>query len=97
MGAYIIAKKDLAKLDRHFAACAAEHKTAKKAKKEQWDVLSPDGISISRTETYPSKAKAEEAFELWKERYERQGYYSCCDGRISLEYLKGACEFIRLK
>lgn len=68
-----------------------------KKKKEEWEVLSPDGFSIERDKTYPSLAAAEEAFDQWKERYERQGYYSSCDGRINLEYLKDACQFNQIK
>lgn len=57
-------------------------------------VLSPDGITIDFHKfSYPSMKSAEEAFEQWKKRYERQGYYSSNFRRIPLEELKSYCTF----
>lgn len=61
------------------------------------DILSPDGFSIHPTDTYRSKKKALEAFEIWKKRYESQGYYSSVRfGRISLDDLHEYCRFVEL-
>ena len=59
--------------------------------KERFDVLSPDGISIHYSDTYPSEKKAMKAFEEWKKRFEFQGYYSSNNGRIPLEDLENHC------
>jgi hypothetical protein len=65
--------------------------------RKKYDVLSPDGFSISRDETYTSKKKAIEAFNLWKQRYEVQGYYSSTNyGRIHLSDLQDYCQLIEL-
>jgi hypothetical protein len=59
-------------------------------------VLSPDGITIEYDRPYyTSMKKAEQAFEIWKKRYEFQGYYSTNGKRISLEDLKDYCSFIK--
>ena len=65
--------------------------------KKKYDVISPDGITI-RIGVPPFKTiKArEEYFELWKKRFERQGYYSANNGRIRLEDLSKRCEWIEL-
>ena len=61
------------------------------------DILSPDGFSIHPTDTYTSKKKALEAFEVWKKRFEIQGYYSSVRfGRISLDELHEYCRFVKL-
>lgn len=62
--------------------------------KNKYEVLSPDGIRIDGlTESYPSFERALNAFEVWKLRYEVQGYYSANYGRISLNELKNHCTF----
>lgn len=54
-----------------------------------YEVLSPDGFTIEFDRPYyTSKEKAFEAFEKWKVRYEKQGYYSSNNGRILLEDLE---------
>jgi hypothetical protein len=61
-------------------------------------VLSPDGFTIDHNyEHYASMPAAVFAFEMWKKRYERQGYYSSNNGRISLNELKDHCQFISLE
>jgi hypothetical protein len=65
--------------------------------KKKYDVLSPDGFSINRTETYTSKKAALKAFEKWKKGYEKQGYYSSTSyGRIPLEDLADYCRLIEI-
>ena len=54
-----------------------------------YEVLSPDGFTIEFDRPYyTSKEKAFEAFDKWKERFRRQGYYSSNNGRIPLEDLE---------
>jgi hypothetical protein len=61
------------------------------------DIISPDGFSISRTETYPTIEAAKIAFNKWKKGYELQGYYSSVKfGRIDLRDLEDFCQFINL-
>jgi hypothetical protein len=65
--------------------------------RKKYDVLSPDGFSISATETYTSKKKAIEAFKEWKKGYEAQGYYSSTKyGKIHLSDLEDYCQLIEL-
>jgi hypothetical protein len=64
--------------------------------KKRFDVLSPDGFSIDRVDTYSSRKKAIAAFEVWKKRYEAQGYYSSNRGRIALEDLADCCSLIEI-
>jgi len=59
--------------------------------KKLYDVISPDGFSIDRVATYTSRKKAIAAFEVWKKRFEAQGYYSSNRGRIALEDLAEHC------
>ena len=60
----------------------------------RYEVLSPDGFTIEFDRPYyTSKEKAFEAFDKWKERYRRQGYYSSNNGRIPLEELENYCTF----
>lgn len=62
--------------------------------KKKYQVLSPDGFTIEFDKwTYPSLKKCKEAFDKWKTRYERQGYYSSVNfGKIPLEYLESYCK-----
>ena len=41
----------------------------------KYDLLSPDGFSIDREETYPTMKAARTAFKEWKKQFEHQGYY----------------------
>ena len=65
-------------------------------KKERFDVLSPDGISIHFSDTYPSEKAAMKAFEIWKKRYEFQGYYSSNNGRIPLTELHNHIKIVKI-
>jgi hypothetical protein len=64
--------------------------------KERFDVLSPDGFSIHFSDTYPSEKKAIKAFEEWKLRYERQGYYSSNNGRIPVNELHNHIKIVKI-
>jgi hypothetical protein len=60
-----------------------------------FDVLSPDGFSISRDEVFATYDIAMEKYNQWKKNFERQGYYSSNKyGRIPLEDLDDCCEVI---
>ena len=65
-----------------------------KTTRKKYVVLSPDGFAIDfRKAYYTSRKKAIEAFNIWKERYQMQGYYSSNSGRITLEELEDYCQF----
>lgn len=63
--------------------------------KTKYDIISPDGFSI-RGEPFSSKKQAEKYFNLWKKRFEFQGYYSSCNGRIALDELEGYCRLVEI-
>lgn len=64
----------------------------------QFDVLSPDGISIERDGFYPDRAAAESALREWVKRFEFQGYYSTVRReRIPLDELPGRRRFIEVE
>jgi hypothetical protein len=66
--------------------------------KNKFDVISPDGFSITYDEIYKTFEEAYDAFTQWKKRYERQGYYSSTHyGRIPLDELESYCNIIKLK
>lgn len=60
-------------------------------KKKRYVVLSPDGFTIHPTDTYKSIVQAKKAFDIWKEGFKRQGYYSSNNGRIKLKDLESFC------
>lgn len=62
-----------------------------------YDVLSPDGFSISRDETWPTEEAARAAMMEWAKRYEQQGYYSTGNRyRIPVNELPSHCKIITL-
>jgi len=65
--------------------------------KGKYDVVSPDGFSISYDKIYKTFDEAYDAFNEWKKRYEKQGYYSSNYGRIPLDELESHCTIIKLK
>jgi hypothetical protein len=65
-------------------------------KKVYYDLLSPDGFSISPDKVYKTLDEVEPAFEQWKKRYERQGYYSSNNGRIHLDDLADEMQLIEI-
>lgn len=61
------------------------------------NVISPDGFSIEYDGAYTSIEEAESAFNQWKQRYNRQGYYSSTtQGRIPLEDLEEYCTLVEI-
>lgn len=67
------------------------------AKKQRYQVISPDGFSIHPVDTYPTYKEAIDAFEQWKKHYEIQGYYSSnYYGRIPLDELSDYCKIERV-
>ena len=65
--------------------------------KREFRVLSPDQIDIW-PETYLTKAKAENALDIWCLRFKRQGYYRDNEWqKIPLEFLKERCQIIEIK
>jgi len=69
--------------------------------KSRIDVISPDGISISREETYANMTEARKAFNKWKKGFEFQGYYGTVKGgqrvRIPLDQLENHVKFQLIK
>jgi hypothetical protein len=64
----------------------------------KYDVISPDGFTITYDEVYKTFEEAYNAFQEWKKNYERQGYYSSTKyGRIPLDRLESCCTIIKLK
>jgi hypothetical protein len=62
-----------------------------------YNVLSPDGFSISFEKTYNSMQEAKNALKEWIEGFKQQGYYSSVSyGRISLYELELYCEIIEI-
>ena len=64
-------------------------------KKKLFNILSPDGLTISM-DNFKTKEEALNYFAEWKKRFELQGYYSSNDGRIDLEDLEDECCFIEI-
>ncbi len=62
----------------------------------RFTVHSPDGFSIS-PDSYESEAQARLAYKQWARRYEIQGYYSSCNGRIALQDLQSNCQLVTIK
>lgn len=63
-----------------------------------FDVLSPDGFSISMTEIWETKMKAKDALLQFISCFKKQGYYSRSDRtRIPLDELYDACKIIKLE
>ncbi len=64
--------------------------------KKRFNVISPDGFAIDRVATYKNREEAIVAFNVWKKRFEIQGYYSSNQGRISLEDLADFCSIVQV-
>lgn len=66
----------------------------KKYPTKKYQVISPDGFTIEFEHPYyRSLKKALAAFEKWKERYTKQGYYSSSrHGVIELKDLEDYCQ-----
>lgn len=59
--------------------------------KTKYDVLSPDGFSISREEVYDSPKDARKGLLEWIDGFKIQGYYSSMGKRIPLTELEEYC------
>ena len=58
------------------------------------EVLSPDGFTIEMgVASYANPKKALVAFQLWREQFRKQGYYSSNNGKIPLSDLMDRCSF----
>lgn len=63
--------------------------------KKRFNVLSPDGFTITRDKTYSSPATAMKAAKQWAKGYAFQGYYSSTRyGRIPLDMIVDYCKII---
>lgn len=64
----------------------------------KYDVLSPDGFSISFHDVWDTPQEAEEALNNWVERYRKQGYYSTTNReRIPLDELTTWCKIVPIE
>ena len=64
-------------------------------KKKLFNILSPDGFTISM-EDFSTKEDALIFFSEWKKRFEKQGYYSSNHGKIPLAELEEECCFVEI-
>ena len=64
-------------------------------KNQAYNIISPDGFTISRDEQYPNKKAARKAFTEWLKRYEQQGFYSSAKhGKIHVLDIEDYCKLI---
>jgi hypothetical protein len=64
----------------------------------KYDVLSPDGYSISFSELWDTPEEAQKALNEWVKGYERQGYYSTTNReRIPLDELTTWCRIVPIE
>ena len=62
-----------------------------------YDVISPDGFSISMTETWDTYMQAKDALLQFIHRFKNQGYYSKSDRtKITLDKLYDECSIIKM-
>ena len=65
--------------------------------RQYYDVLSPDGFSISMDKTWDSKMKAKDALLQFVYKYKKQGYYSKSDRtKIPFSEIYDQCKIIKL-
>lgn len=63
----------------------------------QFEVLSPDGFTISLTDTYETEEQAQQALTKWVKRYETQGYYKDNNwNKIPYNEIESYCKIIPL-
>jgi len=65
-------------------------------KKIEFSVFSPDGFGIS-PDTFKTEKEAMAAFKQWAKRYNAQGYYGSCYGRIALKDLQSKCLLVTIE
>ncbi len=63
----------------------------------EYDVMSPDDISINPLGYYKSPEEAGRALEEWMKQFEEQGYYASNHGRIPIEQLALHCNLKRIE
>lgn len=63
----------------------------------KYRVLSPDGFDIRKDKTYDTAEEAVADLQDWMAGFERQGYYSSGNERISLDHLEGRCKIIPIE
>ena len=61
-----------------------------------YDVISPDGFSITVDELYKSEKEARTALNKFVGRFKSQGFYSGRDRRYTLEELPNHCEIVKV-
>lgn len=62
-----------------------------------FDIISPDGFSISRDEYWRSPKEAVSALMEWRKGYKRQGYYSSVKfGRIHYDDIPDFCTLVEV-
>ena len=63
-----------------------------------YDINTPDGFGMYMDKVYSTPEKAEDAFQVWIKRYEKQGYYSTAKReQIPLSELRSNCKLINFK
>lgn len=63
-----------------------------------YDINSPDGIGMFMDKIYSSPEKAENDFQVWIKRFEKQGYYSTATReQIPLNELRVRCRLVNFK
>jgi hypothetical protein len=63
-----------------------------------YDINSPDGIGMFMDRVYSSPEKAENDFQVWIKRFEKQGYYSTAKReQIPLDELRNHCKLVNFK
>lgn len=66
--------------------------------KTGYDINSPDGFGMFMDRIYSSPEKAENDFQLWIKRFEKQGYYSTAmREQIPLDELRVRCKLIKFE
>ena len=63
----------------------------------KYQIFSPDGITIQKTESYKTKKEALQDLERFKDQYRKQGFYSSAKyGKIHPSDIQDYCTFIIL-
>lgn len=63
-----------------------------------YDINTPDGFGMYMDRIYSTPEKAEDAFQVWIKRYEKQGYYSTAKReQITLDQLRKYCKLVKFE
>jgi len=66
--------------------------------KTGYDIYTPDGFGMYMDKIYSTPEKAENAFQVWIKRYEKQGYYSTAKReQILLDQLRSHCKLVKFE